>query len=32
MPRLAVGTPNLKELIRKLAEDVANGIMDAEAD
>ncbi len=32
MPRLADGTLNLQELIRRLAEDVANGIMDAEAD
>ena len=32
VPRLADGTLNLQELIRRLAEDVANGIMDAEAD
>ena len=32
MPRLEDGAINLQELIRRLAEDVANGIMDAEAD
>lgn len=32
MPRFEDGAINLQELIRRLAEDVANGIMDAEAD
>lgn len=32
MPRFEDGAANLQELIRRLAEDVANGIMDAEAD
>ena len=32
MPRFGDGAINLQELIRRLAEDVANGIMDAEAD
>ena len=32
MPRFEDGAINLQELIRRLAEDVVNGIMDAEAD
>ena len=32
MPRFEDGSVNLRELIRRLAEDVANAIMDAEAD
>lgn len=32
MPRFEDGAINLQKLIRRLAEDVANGIMDAEAD
>ena len=32
MPRFEDGTASLQELIRRLAEDVANGILDAEAD
>ena len=32
MPRFEDGAINLQELIRRLAEDLANGIMDAEAD
>ncbi len=32
MPRFEDGAINLQELIRRLAEDVANGVMDAEAD
>ena len=32
MPRFEDGAANLQELIRRLAEDLANGIMDAEAD
>ena len=32
MPRFEDGTINLRELIRALAEDVVNAIMDAEAD
>lgn len=32
MPRLGDGSINLRELIRSLAEDVVNAIMDAEAD
>ena len=32
MPRFEDGAINLQELIHRLAEDVANGIMDAEAD
>ena len=32
MPRFEDGAASLQELIRRLAEDVANGIMDAEAD
>lgn len=32
MPRFEDGSINLQELIRRLAEDVANGVMDAEAD
>ena len=32
MPRFEDGAINLQELVRRLAEDVANGIMDAEAD
>lgn len=32
MPRFEDGAANLQELIRRLAEDVANGIMDVEAD
>lgn len=30
MPRFEDGAANLRELIRRLAEDVANGIMDAD--
>lgn len=32
MPKLEDGSVNLRELIRRLAEDVVNAIMDAEAD
>ena len=32
MPRFEDGAINLQELIRRLAKDVVNGIMDAEAD
>lgn len=32
MPRFEDGSANLRELIRRLAEDVVNAIMDAEAD
>lgn len=32
MPRFEDGSVNLMELIRRLAEDVVNAIMDAEAD
>ena len=32
MPRLEDGSVNLRELVRRLAEDVVNAIMDAEAD
>ena len=32
MPRFEDGAASLQELIRRLAEDVANGILDAEAD
>ena len=32
MPRFEDGSVNLRELIRRLAEDVVNAIMDAEAD
>ena len=32
MPRLEDGSVNLRELMRRIAEDVANAIMDAEAD
>ena len=32
MPRFEDGSINLRELIRTLAEDVVNAIMDAEAD
>ena len=32
MPRFEDGAINLQELFRRLAEDVANGVMDAEAD
>ena len=32
MPRFEDGSINLRELIRRLAEDVVNAIMDAEAD
>lgn len=31
MPRFEDGSVNLRELIRRLAEDVVNAIMDAEA-
>lgn len=32
MPRFEDGSVNLRELIRRIAEDVVNAIMDAEAD
>ena len=32
MPRSEVGSVNLRELMRRIAEDVVNAIMDAEAD
>ena len=32
MPRFEDGSINLRELMRRLAEDVVNAIMDAEAD
>ena len=32
MPRFEDGSVNLRELMRRIAEDVVNGIMDAEAD
>ena len=32
MPRFENGSVNLRELVRRLAEDVVNAIMDAEAD
>lgn len=32
MPRFEDGSVNLRELMRRLAEDVVNAIMDAEAD
>ena len=32
MPRFEDGSVNLRELRRRIAEDVANAIMDAEAD
>ena len=32
MPRFEDGLVNLRELMRRIAEDVANAIMDAEAD
>ena len=32
MPRFEDGSVNLRELMRRIAEDVANAIMDAEAD
>lgn len=31
MPRFEDGSANLRELMRRIAEDVANAIMDAEA-
>ena len=32
MPRFEDGSANLRELMRRIAEDVVNAIMDAEAD
>ena len=32
MPRFENGSVNLRELVRRLAEDIVNAIMDAEAD
>ena len=32
MPRFVDGSVNLRELMRRIAEDVVNAIMDAEAD
>ena len=32
MPRFEDGSVNLRELMRRIAEDVVNAIMDAEAD